>query len=395
MDQSELEHRTSKARFSRTNGRLIPLQLSKIERRQRHICAIRENLRRLPNSQTNLNFEGVIDDPQLQYNIGKTENAPVHVPTFFQNNDGDPAIKASNLMHSYRFCLPTSPKQSFLSKLKGHLLPRMLEVLRREAISHPGYSAFGAVFSDVGDTPTGSDACQFVFLKNDRIYHHRLCRFHFTTYDVRRGSDAINPSTTRCNIMLLADNADVADGSSTGHPFLYARVLGVYHANVVYTGPGMHDYQARRLDFLWVRWYEVVDPDTSGWSSSRLDSVRFPPMNEEGAFGFVDTKDVLRTSHIIPNFAKGKRHADGVGVSRCAKDAGDYYRYYIGRYVPRSRAPDSSADLQHLGFLNGIFLCATMWGWGWVTYISMQTTQGVSMKSQVPRMANRWNGRTN
>jgi len=75
-------------------------------------------------------------------------------------------------------------------------------------------------------------------------------RFHFTTYDVRRGSDAINPSTTRCNIYALADNADVADGSSTGHPFLYARVLGVYHANVVYTGPGMHDYQARRLDFL-------------------------------------------------------------------------------------------------------------------------------------------------
>src|SRR5882724_5517919 len=98
MDQSELEHRTSKARFSRTNGRLIPLQLSKIERRQRHIRAIRENMRRLPNSEINLDLEGVIDDPQLQYNIGKTENAPVHVPTFFQNNDGDPAIKASNIV---------------------------------------------------------------------------------------------------------------------------------------------------------------------------------------------------------------------------------------------------------------------------------------------------------
>jgi hypothetical protein len=68
-------------------------------------------------------------------------------------------------------------------------------------------------------------------------------------------------------------------------------------------------------------------------------------MNEEDAFGFVDPKDVLRTCHIIPNFAKGKRHDDGVGVSRCAKDAGDYYRYYIGRYVPQCRAADSGADL--------------------------------------------------
>jgi hypothetical protein len=306
MDQSELEHRTFKAHFYRTNGQLIPLQLSKIKRQQCHIRAIHENLHRSPSSKTNLDLEGVVNDPQLQYNIGKTENAPVHVPTFLQNNDGDPAIKASNLVHSYRFRLPMSPMQNFSSKLRVHLFPCILEVLRQEAMSHLGYLAFGTVFSDVGDIPTNSNACKFVFLKNDRIYHHRLCRFHFTTYDVRRSSDTINPSTTRCNIMLLADNADVADGSSTGHCFLYARVLGVYHANIVYTGPCMHDYQARRLDFLWVRWYKVVDSDTAGWSSLRLDSVRFPPINGEDAFGFVDLKDVLCTCHIVPNFAKGK-----------------------------------------------------------------------------------------
>ena len=113
MDQSELEHRTSKARFHRTNGRLIPLQLSKIERRQRHIRAIRENLYHLPGSETNLDLENVANDPQLQYNIGKTENTPVHVPTFLQNNDGDPG----NLAHSYHFHLPMSPMQNFFSKL--------------------------------------------------------------------------------------------------------------------------------------------------------------------------------------------------------------------------------------------------------------------------------------
>jgi hypothetical protein len=185
--------------------------LSKIERRQRHIRAICKNLHHLPGSETNFDLENVANDPQLQYNIGKTKNTPVHVPTFLQNNDGDPAIKASNLVHSYHFHLPMSPMQNFFSKLRGHLLPRILEVLRREAVSHPGYPAFGTVFSDVGETPINNDTCKFVFLKNDHIYHHQLCRFHFTTYGVQHGSDTTNPSTTRCNIRLLADDADVAD----------------------------------------------------------------------------------------------------------------------------------------------------------------------------------------
>jgi hypothetical protein len=54
-------------------------------------------------------------------------------------------------------------------------------------------------------------------------------------------------------------------------------------------------------------------------------------MNSEDAFDFVDPKDVLRGCHIMPNFAKGKRHVDGVSISRCAKDADDYHQYYVGR----------------------------------------------------------------
>jgi len=177
------------------------------------------------------------------------------------------------------------------------------------------------------------NAFAFIFLKSDRIYQHKQSRFHFTTYDIRRGTDTINPSTSRCNVMLLADNVDITDSSSTEHHFLYARVLGVYHTNVVYMGPGMHDYEPRRFDFLWVRWFEVVNPASSGWKASKLDSVRFPPLCEEASLGFVDPKDVLRGCHIIPAFAKGRRHRNGVGVSRCAKDGNDYALYYVGRYV--------------------------------------------------------------
>ena len=133
--------------------------------------------------------------------------------------------------------------------------------------------------------------------------------------------------------MFLADQVDGATDSSNLRHFLYARVLGAYHANVIYTGPGMCDYETRRFDFLWVRWLEVVNPASSGWEASKLDSVRFPPMHEEASFGFVDPKDVLRGCHITPAFAKGRCHRNGVGVSRCAKDGNDYTLYYVGRYV--------------------------------------------------------------
>ena len=129
--------------------------------------------------------------------------------------------------------------------------------------------------------------------------------------------------------MLLADDADSSLISLNN--FLYARVLGAYHVNVIYTGPGMHDFEARRFNFLWVRWFEVVNPGHPGWSTSKLDSVRFPPMNKNSSFGFVDPKDVLHGCHIIPAFAKGKRQDDGAGISRCAKDGKDYIQYFVNQ----------------------------------------------------------------
>jgi len=39
----------------------------------------------------------------------------------------------------------------------------------------------------------------------------------------------------------LADNTDATDRSANPHHFLYARVLGVYHANIIYTGSGKRD----------------------------------------------------------------------------------------------------------------------------------------------------------
>ena len=77
------------------------------------------------------------------------------------------------------------------------------------------------------------------------------------------------------------------------HPFCYACIIGIFHANVVYLGEQNLDYHSWRLDFLWVRWYNV-EGIWSGWKTRQLDRVYFPPMTGNvDAFGFLDLVDIL------------------------------------------------------------------------------------------------------
>lgn len=152
-------------------------------------------------------------------------------------------------------------------------------------------------------------------------------RINYTTYDVRRAQDSINPNTDHRDIMLLSDTPN-----SAAHPFCYARVLGIFHANVIYNGPGLVDYQPRRLEFLWVRWFEVIESHQEQ-DACKLDALRFVPMAADDAFGFVDPIDVLRSCHLIPNFSKGKLHPDCQARSRASQDAHDAKQYYVNRLV--------------------------------------------------------------
>jgi len=173
------------------------------------------------------------------------------MPTFLQKNEGDPAIKvgSSDFLDLYLLMFLL---QNFLPKLREHLLPQIQMAHCQEAKSYCGHPSAEAP-SNSGTPPSAyGNACNFVFFKKDCVYQHKLSRFHFTTYDVRRGTDIINPRTSRRDVMLLAHNEGRSADSSSSHHFLYVRVLGAYHANVIYTGLGMRDYEARRLDFLWV-----------------------------------------------------------------------------------------------------------------------------------------------
>lgn len=184
-------------------------------------------------------------------------------------------------------------------------------------------------------------AQNMVLIKDNRVFNHRLARFYYTTYDVRRMEDVINPRTSHCNIMMLSSDTEIpnsnetpSDQCDTIHPFLYGRVIGIYHTNLVYIGPGMKGYKLMRFDFLHVRWFqleELHNGHPSGYSSSSLDCLSFPPVAHKDSFGFVDPGVVLRSCHLIPAFCKGKSHSDGIGISPMSKDSKDWKRYYVNR----------------------------------------------------------------
>jgi hypothetical protein len=107
-NQIELEHRTSKSRYLRTSRRSVPQQLSRIERRQRRINTVRERLQCSPVS------DPLVNNPRMQYNIGESQKCPVHIPTFLQKNEGDPAVKVRPTSSASHPVTDTSAAELFL-----------------------------------------------------------------------------------------------------------------------------------------------------------------------------------------------------------------------------------------------------------------------------------------
>ncbi|KZV88625.1 hypothetical protein EXIGLDRAFT_751594 [Exidia glandulosa HHB12029] len=157
----------------------------------------------------------------------------------------------------------------------------------------------------------------------NRMYSHKTASIHYTTYDVRHGEDTIHVGNDRVDIMLRALEDD-----SDGHPYWYARVLGIYHVNVLYTVPGTVGARKPRLmRFLHIRWFgrDMESPSTA--DRPRLTRLGWDTANE---YGFVDPELVLRACHIVPAFAHGKEGERFMGVGEA-----DWRWYYVMRWSDR------------------------------------------------------------
>ena len=148
------------------------------------------------------------------------------------------------------------------------------------------------------------------------------------------------------------------------HPFCYARILGIFHANIIYLGEQNLDYRPQRLEFLWVRWFNIEEWVQSGWKAGKLDRVHFPPMVDNvDAFGFLDPVDVLHGCHVIPAFSRGQVHPDGKLFSNLAQDQNDWFVYYINRCVSPIKFSPALSSFE-LRFVDHDMVIRYHWGHG-------------------------------
>lgn len=159
-------------------------------------------------------------------------------------------------------------------------------------------------------------------IENDSLYSHGTAQINYTTYDVRRDRDVVKSSGDRCDIILPSyDNG--------GHPFWYARVIGIYHLRVTHAPTNTVN---KRIEFLWVRWFGLDPQWRGGHSHYKLDRIGFVPYGgPDEPFGFVNPDSVIRACHLIPAFEFG-RTMDLLPESIFRPKDGDYINYYVNRY---------------------------------------------------------------
>ena len=144
-----------------------------------------------------------------------------------------------------------------------------------------------------------------VLITNNTIYRHKILRINYTTYDLRRTQDSLNPRIPgHGDVMVLSPENE--QENEDPHPYWYARILGIYHADVRYIGLNRTVCrEPQRMEFLFVRWFGRDRTPRPGWKTKRLIRLGFVPGNDETAFGFIDPTQVIRSVHLIPAFAWG------------------------------------------------------------------------------------------
>ncbi|KZT20578.1 hypothetical protein NEOLEDRAFT_1158607 [Neolentinus lepideus HHB14362 ss-1] len=296
----EQEHRRSKNRYERTSKKEYTQQLANIERRETRLNQLTHGLRQ---AGLDIGHKFQYEDPdvndgppEVHYIIARSQKEYFVLGTWLRQHVADPAAK------------------DFRPKLISHLLTRIAEL--DTADSEPIFTA---------------DEQRRVTIKDERIYSHKRLRVNYTTYNVRRDYDIIAPQR---DVMVLARE----DDATVHHSFWYARVFGIYHANVILldsNGRGV----PRRMDFLHVRWFGRDLSLEGGWKTRHLDRVGFVPESDSDAFGFLDPA-IIRGCHLIPAFSQA-RTSRLLGHSKLAQpqsEEDDWDTYYVNRHLAYGQA---------------------------------------------------------
>ncbi|KAK0439080.1 uncharacterized protein EV420DRAFT_1735640 [Desarmillaria tabescens] len=301
----EQEHHRVKLFYARTNKRGHVRQIAVLEQRQRWLQRIyarrAEELKRSGTKQTASLRPDEKEplppgNPAGHYQMSNSKRYPLDLNLWLADNEKDLAVA------------------DFIPKLKDHILHRLFEHEDNPTVTMNHHNS--------------------LFLVNNRIYRHKILQINYTTYDVRRDQDSINPRT-RSDVMVLAND------TKHSHPYWYARVIGVFHTYAQYNDLDSDDIVPApfHVDFLWVRWYGLDSDRMSvgGFKAKRPHCIGFMDSDDPDAFGFLNPDDVIRAVHLKPVFARGHT-SDFLPPSiarRPDEQDKDWERFYVNMFVDR------------------------------------------------------------
>ncbi|EJF58719.1 hypothetical protein DICSQDRAFT_148934 [Dichomitus squalens LYAD-421 SS1] len=314
----EFEHRRVKQFYRRTNknrtfGRQIALEvrradlINKIKQGQgeshqpHHKRRKPKKTRAARGRRLHLRFQDTQPLPPTQpdrhYHVSDETRYPIKLDDFLYENEGDPAC------------------EKFEWKLKAHLFYRMP---RREALPPDYIPDYRDIFS--------------IRIENNKLYRHKVLRINYTTYDMRRDQDSVNPRT-HPDIMMLAPEG-------AAHPYLYAWVIGIFHVEAFCAGDdldGVDDTDMQSVHVLWVRWFDIDSQAPGGFKARRLPRLKWAALDDD-AFGFVSPDQVLRGAHLMPAFAHGQSDSalPGYSIARQEEEEDvDWDYHYVGIFADR------------------------------------------------------------
>ncbi|TFK79623.1 hypothetical protein K466DRAFT_505253, partial [Polyporus arcularius HHB13444] len=324
----ELEHRHIKRFYVRTNKVRYVWQLAKkiknvyllrkLRRRDREFQPRREGIKEKQDTKVAAQEAAErarpsqslpTTSPFLPYEIAVSRNATIKLYDWLAEHDEDPATKVSRT--TTPGATQSDGTQNFIPLLREHFLERL---------------DIEPSVQDADGTPTFSRAQRNgIRILDDKMFSHNIMRCNYNTYDMRRDQDSINPRT-HPDIVLPDDNPQ--------HPFAYARVIKIFHADVCYVGPGATEASRRwRPEYvLWVRWFELDTSYASGFQHRRLPRLQFIDDDHPSLmpFGFVDPSSVLRAAYLMPAFNHGET------------------KHFLSRPSPLARQPsDNDADFMY------------------------------------------------
>ena len=163
--------------------------------------------------------------------------------------------------------------------------------------------------------------------RNNTLYRLSTLCINYTTYDMRRDFDTINPKT---HPFVMIPSPETEAGV---HPFWYAAVLGVFHADVQHASKHSQDFRFKPMEFLWVRWLGVVPDYHFGRRHAKLPKIGFILDSDKFAFRFLDPSLVARGCHLIPSFVDGKTQSllrtEGPSQGRPETEEDDWANYHV------------------------------------------------------------------